>query len=119
RAGLQRDRPGAGDHVEYSGEAHDGRAAISRAALGRDRRMTRSSTPEDMHDPITEEAIAWFVRTHSDQRTLVDEDRFAQWLKQDPEHARAYERVERVWRAAGPQITPRPLESERRPSRPG
>jgi transmembrane sensor len=81
--------------------------------------MTRSPTPVDPHDPITEEAIAWFVRTHSDQRTLVDEDRFAQWLKQDPEHARAYERVERVWRAAGPQITPRPLESERRSSRLG
>jgi len=60
-------------------------------------------------DMINEEAIAWFVRTHSDQRTLGDEDRFAQWLKQDARHAEAYARVERAWRAAGPDITVRPL----------
>ncbi|RDS85058.1 DUF4880 domain-containing protein [Dyella monticola] len=61
-----------------------------------------------------EEAIAWFVRTHSDQRTLADEDRFAQWLKQDARHAEAYARVEKAWRAAGPDITARPLVGERR-----
>jgi transmembrane sensor len=61
---------------------------------------------------ITEEAIAWFVRTHSDQRTLADEDRFAQWLKQDPRHAEAYTQIERVWRATGPEITPRVLPGE-------
>lgn len=64
-------------------------------------------------DTVNEEAIAWFVRTHSDQRTLGDEDRFAQWLKQDVRHAEAYARVEKAWRAAGPDITARPLVSER------
>lgn len=61
-------------------------------------------------DAITEEAITWFVRMHSDQRTLTDEDRFAQWLKQDARHAKAYALVERLWRAAGPEIKPRALE---------
>jgi transmembrane sensor len=71
--------------------------------------MTRE-TP----DMVNEEAIAWFVRTHSDQRTLSDEDRFAQWLKQDSRHAEAYARVEKAWRVAGPDIAARPLVSERR-----
>jgi transmembrane sensor len=62
---------------------------------------------------VEEEAIAWFVRTHSDQRTLGDEDRFAQWLKQDSRHVEAYTRVEKAWRAAGPDITARPLVGER------
>lgn len=48
---------------------------------------------------VEEEAIAWFVRTHSDQHTLGDEDRFAQWLKQDSSHAEAYTRVEKEWRS--------------------
>lgn len=74
--------------------------------------MTRVTTGADVTDAITEEAIAWFVRTHSDQRTLADEDRFAQWLKQDPRHAEAYARIEKVWRAAGPEITPRVLPGE-------
>lgn len=65
-------------------------------------------------DTVNEEAIAWFVRTHSDQRTLSDEDRFAQWLKQDARHAEAYARVEKAWRAAGPDITARPLVGEQR-----
>lgn len=73
--------------------------------------MTQS-TIASPPDAITEEAIAWFVRTHSDQRTLADEDRFAQWLKQDPRHAEAYTRIEKLWRAAGPEITPRVLPGE-------
>jgi len=63
---------------------------------------------------VNEEAIAWFVRTHSDQRTLGDEDRFAQWLKQDARHAEAYAHVEKAWRVAGPDITARPLVGARR-----
>jgi transmembrane sensor len=74
--------------------------------------MLRSTTTAPPPDAITEEAIAWFVRTHSDQRTLADEDRFAQWLKQDPRHARVYARIEEVWRSAGPEITPRALVSD-------
>jgi transmembrane sensor len=74
--------------------------------------MTSSTTTAPAADAITEEAIAWFVRTHSDQRTLADEDRFAQWLKQDSRHAEAYTRIEKVWRAAGPEITPRVLPGE-------
>lgn len=63
-----------------------------------------------MPESITDEAIAWFVRMHSDQRTLADEDRFEQWLKQDARNVEAYAFVERLWRAAGPQIRPRALE---------
>jgi transmembrane sensor len=81
--------------------------------------MTRVTKGADVVDAITQEAIAWFVRTHSDQRTLADEDRFAQWLKQDSRHAEAYTRIEKVWRAAGPEITPRllPGELDARPTR--
>lgn len=59
---------------------------------------------------VMDEAIAWFVRMHSDQRTLADEDRFAQWIKQDVSHASAYADVEHVWRVSGPEIAPRALE---------
>jgi transmembrane sensor len=80
--------------------------------------MTRSTKTATASDAITEEAIAWFVRTHSDQRTLADEDRFAQWLKQDARHAEAYTRIEKIWRVAGPEITPRvlPATLDARPS---
>lgn len=64
-------------------------------------------------DPITEEAIAWFAREQSDQRTRSDEDRFAHWLKQDPRHEQAYSQVAKLYRAAGPQMTPRPLPAGR------
>lgn len=67
--------------------------------------MTRS-TQAPVPDAITEEAIAWFVRTHSDQRTHADEERLAKWLEESPRHAEAYTRVERVWRAAGAEIRP-------------
>ena len=72
----------------------------------------------DTSDTVNEEAIAWFVRTHSDQRTLGDEDRFAQWLKQDARHAEAYARVERAWRAAGADIMVRPLVGKRQAASP-
>lgn len=77
--------------------------------------MTRTTIVEGKSDATTEKAVAWFARMHSDQRTQGDEDRFAQWLKQSPHHAEAYARVEKVWRAVGPEITPRPLASERTP----
>lgn len=67
-----------------------------------------------MSDPISEEAIAWFARVQSDRRTRADEDRFAHWLKQDERHRQAYARVESLWRLAGPQIVPRPLETHAR-----
>lgn len=61
---------------------------------------------------VMDEAIAWFVRMHSDQRTLADEDRFAQWVKQDVSNANAYADVERVWRASGPEIAPRAIDKQ-------
>lgn len=67
---------------------------------------------------VMDEAIAWFVRMHSDQRTLADEDRFAQWMKQDVSHVRAYADVEHVWRASGPEIAPRAL-GDQKHSTPG
>src|SRR5688500_16241310 len=73
-----------------------------------------------MTDLTTEEAITWFACMHSDQRTRTDEDRFAQWLKQDQRHEAAYARVEKVWRVAGPPIIPRStvvLEGKGRKSR--
>jgi transmembrane sensor len=66
-----------------------------------------------MTDPIIEEAIAWFARSQSDRRTCADEDRLAHWLKQDPRHQTAYERVASLYRKAGPEITPRALPARR------
>lgn len=66
-----------------------------------------------MSDAIETEAIAWFARMQSDVRTRADEDRFAQWLKQDRRHEIAYGRIASVWREAGPEINPRPLPGER------
>lgn len=66
-----------------------------------------------MSDPLAEEAIDWFARMHSDRRTRADEDRFSHWLRQSERHAGAYAQVERIYRAAGPQMTPRPLQAVR------
>lgn len=75
-----------------------------------------SPTPDN--DPLDEEAVAWFVRMQSDQRTVTDEDRFAQWFKHDERHRQAYMNVESIWRAAAAEIGPRELKGESRASRP-
>jgi len=67
-----------------------------------------------MSDAIEAEAIAWFARMHSDVRTRADEDRFEQWLKQDPRHELIYARIASLWRKAGPEINPRLLSGDDR-----
>lgn len=50
--------------------------------------------------PVTRQAVTWFGVMHSDEVTPAARDDFIAWLKQSPEHARAYDEIERVWRAA-------------------
>ncbi|MEZ0472921.1 FecR family protein [Luteimonas salinilitoris] len=68
------------------------------------------------------EAAAWLAQLHGSNRSDDLEADFRAWLKADPEHARAFERVTDVWDAAGdvnihglPRITPHDAFATRRP----
>src|SRR5262245_20432255 len=43
------------------------------------------------------EAAQWFARMRDDQRTHEEDERFNQWLAEDPEHERQYQRLEALW----------------------
>jgi len=51
-------------------------------------------------DPAAEAAIAWFVRLHDDPADLSLRAEFEAWRDADPRHARAYERLQRLWGAS-------------------
>jgi transmembrane sensor len=44
-----------------------------------------------------EEAAGWFARLQGEAATVEDWMAFEQWLAASPAHARAYERLERLW----------------------
>lgn len=48
-----------------------------------------------------DDADDWVVRMHSDQVTLDDERRFADWLASDPSHSGLYERANALWSQLG------------------
>src|SRR5688572_7893608 len=48
-----------------------------------------------------EEAYAWVVRLASDQRTRQDEQRFQQWLDEDPRNAAQFEQGLSLWDELG------------------
>jgi transmembrane sensor len=47
------------------------------------------------------EAAAWLARLHADDRTAADEEAFRAWLAASPDHASAFEAVDRMWGAVG------------------
>lgn len=51
-------------------------------------------------DPVVEAAIAWFVRLHDDPADSSLHASFEAWRDADPRHARAYERLQRLWGAS-------------------
>ncbi|MBX9400548.1 FecR domain-containing protein [Lysobacter sp. BMK333-48F3] len=63
-------------------------------------------------DPSRRQAAAWFARMHADDVAERDRQGWQQWMAADPRHRAAYERIERLWSAAGehaqhPQIAQR------------
>ena len=58
--------------------------------------MTRSPSPE-----IRAQAAAWLARLRADDRDSRDEGAFQAWLAASPDHAAAFEAVDRVWSEVG------------------
>jgi len=54
--------------------------------------------------PLTREAIAWLLRLTSGDATVADADAFKHWYSQGPDHAAAWSKAVRLWRALGPAL---------------
>jgi transmembrane sensor len=59
-----------------------------------------------MHEPVPSpqtraEAAAWLARLHAEDRDSADEAAFRAWLAASPEHASAFEAVDRTWSDVG------------------
>jgi transmembrane sensor len=63
-----------------------------------------------------EEAAAWIARLHADDRTADDDTRFCEWISAKPEHAVAFEIMDRGWTALR-GVTPRIPQPARHVSR--
>ncbi|MEH6418169.1 FecR family protein [Pseudomonas sp. CGJS7] len=72
-------------------------------------------------DPVRAQAAAWFARLQADDVAERDRQAWQRWMAEDPRHRAAYERIERLWSAAGehaqhPQIAERLREAVSPPS---
>jgi transmembrane sensor len=50
---------------------------------------------------VRAEAAAWLARLHAESRDAVDEAGFRDWLNASPDHAAAFEAVDRMWSDVG------------------
>jgi transmembrane sensor len=57
-------------------------------------------TPAPRADSISHQASVWFALMQGGSPTQAERDELAMWLKADPEHARAYARLEHWWAAS-------------------
>lgn len=52
-------------------------------------------------DPIRRQAAAWFARLRADDVSESERAAWQRWMADDARHRAAYERIERLWSAAG------------------
>ena len=52
---------------------------------------------DEATDPVTREALEWFVRLRDEKATAADRRAFEVWLQQDPSHAAALAHAEALW----------------------
>lgn len=71
----------------------------------------RAPSPE-----IRAEAAAWLARLHAQDRDATDEAAFRAWLAARPEHAAAFEAMDRVWSDVGGLTDLRGQSRRQRPS---
>jgi transmembrane sensor len=57
--------------------------------------------PSPISDDIRAEAAVWLARLRADDRSVADENAFQGWLAASPQHATAFEDMDRVWTAVG------------------
>lgn len=74
----------------------------------------QSTPPEE----VLEEAANWVARLNADDRTPDDEARFRAWLDASPEHATAFEVMDRGWTLLG-SMPPPTQQPDKRVSRRG
>ena len=60
-----------------------------------------SPSPQAPSPEARAEAAAWLARLRADDRNARDEDAFQAWLAASPDHAAAFEAVDRVWSEVG------------------
>lgn len=75
------------------------------------------------NEHTADEAALWWAHRRRTVRDAAEERRFAEWRDADPAHAAAYDRLERVWQAAGnageePEIMALRRAAERRLAQP-
>jgi len=68
---------------------------------------------EQRQDPLIEEALRWLVVLRDKAASEADQQAFARWLKDDPQHEAAWRRAQQVWMRVG-KIGPA-FASRRRP----
>ncbi len=72
---------------------------------------TRPSSPQQS---ASDQASAWFARLHADDVTAVEQEQFKSWYGENPQHAKAYDKMLLLWdrlEAPGKRIHTR-LETE-------
>lgn len=52
---------------------------------------------QDIDDSILQSAAAWVARLQSRDATMVDREAFEAWRVENPEHARAYDDLRKLW----------------------
>lgn len=60
-----------------------------------------AATPDDILDPLTEQALEWQVRLHSGEDRATVERAFELWKGADPSRRQAAERAAELWRLLG------------------
>jgi transmembrane sensor len=53
--------------------------------------------PSNADDPITEQAVDWFMRLQEEDCTQVEREAFEKWLKSDPKHTAAFDKTRKIW----------------------
>jgi transmembrane sensor len=56
---------------------------------------------EQRQDPLIEEALRWLVVLRDKAASEADQQAFARWLKDDPQHEAAWRRAQQVWMRVG------------------
>lgn len=69
-------------------------------------------------DFVSHQASTWFALIHGGAPTQAEREELAIWLDADPQHAQAYEQLERLWAASAllplPSPAPAPVQLSRR-----
>ncbi|MDP1771690.1 MAG: FecR family protein [Methylobacter sp.] len=76
-----------------------------------------STQPSSNKQSVSDQATAWFARLHADNVTAGEQEQFKTWYGENPQHAKAYDKMLLLWdqlEAPGKRVHAR-LEAEQPP----